>query len=111
MTQAEKDKWVEALRSGDYRQGEGQLCDADGRMCCLGVYLDVNLPHIEWEEWEDGKAKTVVGETLSYNFAPIGSDWFGLSVDKHNELQRMNDTGYDFHEIADFIEDTVPVDD
>lgn len=31
-----KKKWLEALRSGDYKQGDGMLF-CDGKYCCLGV--------------------------------------------------------------------------
>lgn len=29
--------WVDALRSGEFRQGRDHLRNADGTMCCLGV--------------------------------------------------------------------------
>lgn len=32
-----KRKWVEALRSGKYKQGRGQLKDTQDQYCCLGV--------------------------------------------------------------------------
>lgn len=34
------DKWVKALRSGDYKQGRGLLCEND-KFCCLGVLCDI----------------------------------------------------------------------
>ena len=38
-------RWVDALRSGEYNQGEGFLCriDANGRKyhCCLGVLCEI----------------------------------------------------------------------
>lgn len=38
MTQELKDKWVAALRSGDYVQNRGEIEDMfDGGLCCLGV--------------------------------------------------------------------------
>lgn len=33
-------EWVKALRSGDYKQGQGSLL-LDGKYCCLGVFQDV----------------------------------------------------------------------
>lgn len=39
---ANRAKWVEALRSGEYRQGSGSL-QADGKFCCLGVACDVAI--------------------------------------------------------------------
>lgn len=39
-----KTKWVEALRSGKYKQGAGYLCLSENgrdKFCCLGVVLDI----------------------------------------------------------------------
>lgn len=36
-----KGKWVEALRSGKYQQGQGKLCTRDCKYCCLGVLCEV----------------------------------------------------------------------
>lgn len=36
MKAEDKAKWLEALRSGEYKQIDSTLC-ADGRYCCLGV--------------------------------------------------------------------------
>lgn len=36
-----KQKWVDALRSGKYKQGEGLLRDKNDHYCCLGVLADV----------------------------------------------------------------------
>jgi hypothetical protein len=35
-----KQRWVEALRSGDYKQGRGYLLQS-GEYCCLGVLCDL----------------------------------------------------------------------
>jgi hypothetical protein len=34
-------KWVAALRSGDYAQGSGLLRTSDNKFCCLGVLCDL----------------------------------------------------------------------
>lgn len=41
FTQAVKKRWVEALTSGKFEQGFGQLRDDDGRHCCLGVLNEI----------------------------------------------------------------------
>ena len=53
----DKKAWIEALRSGDYKQGHGRL-KGDDLYCCLGVLVDVM--GIDWEsdsgygwKWED----------------------------------------------------------
>lgn len=35
-----KKKWVEALRSGKYKQGKEALCFGD-KYCCLGVLCEI----------------------------------------------------------------------
>ena len=41
MTKQEvRKKWVEALRSGEYKQGRGAL-NKDNKFCCLGVLCDL----------------------------------------------------------------------
>ena len=46
MNQEIKAKWIAALRSGKYKQGEGCLNDGHGGFCCLGVLCDVQ--GVEW---------------------------------------------------------------
>jgi hypothetical protein len=36
------DKWIEALRSGEYEQGIASL-QSGGRFCCLGVLCDLAI--------------------------------------------------------------------
>ena len=40
MNKLVKEAWVARLRSGDYKQGEGQLFDGE-RHCCLGVLCEL----------------------------------------------------------------------
>ncbi len=45
MNPQKKKEWLRALRSGKYKQGQGQLCSVGPRggekFCCLGVAIDV----------------------------------------------------------------------
>jgi hypothetical protein len=34
-------RWVQALRSGDFEQGRGKLNDGMGGFCCLGVLCEI----------------------------------------------------------------------
>lgn len=36
-----KEKWIQALESGEYKQGRGGLRNADDTYCCLGVLCGV----------------------------------------------------------------------
>lgn len=52
MNQDIKERWVAALRSGDYKQTQERLRDANG-FCCLGVLCDVVKDDmgVKWEEY------------------------------------------------------------
>lgn len=41
MNEVVKLKWVNALRSGHYKQGFGQLKNSKDEYCCLGVLCDI----------------------------------------------------------------------
>lgn len=51
MNEARKKLWVDALRSGDYKQTAGGLHDRDG-FCCLGVACDVYVKETGLGEWK-----------------------------------------------------------
>ena len=115
-----KKKWVEALRSGDYKQGKTCLkqIDFDGetRHCCLGVLAEIcEVPN-----------EILGGSLYTFNFPRSDKYMFFRStalLDKNFEmkhfiygysnirtLMRMNDSGdYTFEDIADYIEKHVPM--
>ena len=94
-----KDKWVAALRSGDYRQGKGFLY-SEGCHCCLGVLCEVSgIP-----EW-DGDMIEYCGEVRDQTIPKPIIDRIGLSVGCADLLIEANDLeGKSFSEIADYIE-------
>lgn len=105
-----KRKWLKALRSGEYRQGRGQLVTGDGKnFCCLGVLADVM--GCEWQESEmdcDSSLVPILPKDRR-PLAPRGEDWLsakktGLSHKKQEQLAGMNDEGASFKQIASFIE-------
>lgn len=119
-----KARWVEALRSGLYKQGVGQLHNTQtNQWCCLGVLCDL------------ATTEGVVSERLGAKdglFFPIDNpdqgsdallpqavqDWAGLKVSSpyfgtedpfeaaHNKtyLSGMNDGGASFQMIADILD-------
>jgi len=110
MNKEIKDKWVKALRSGEYEQGRGCLKKYD-TYCCLGVLCDIHAKETgnEWESINDYE--------YSY-FNSMGSlpftvkKWAGISstcihANKNIKigLIAMNDDGKPFTEIADIIEE------
>lgn len=105
-------KWVKALRSGEYEQGEGQLQKGD-KFCCLGVAADVaRKDGVDVEINEYGGE--ILGTTLSNQCNVI--EYLGLqhfagrfNADDHlngiNALWKLNDgVSWTFDQIADFIE-------
>lgn len=102
MDQAAKEVWVAALRSRKYRQGRGQLCDKNGRMCCLGVLIDVT---------QDGEWN-LDGEIFGYSYdgnPGLPSDSVrrnvGLTDVQAHQLADLNDQEkWNFSKIADHIE-------
>lgn len=67
-----KKKWTEALRSGKYDQGVGQLRDKHDNYCCLGVLCQVAA-----EEGVIPPAKVQVGSP-DYFYGGEGDDRSGV---------------------------------
>ena len=101
---ANRAKWIAALKSGKYTQGQGCL-RKNGKYCCLGVAADV-LGCV----WEKGANN--VNDKCSFNgerahvFLPIAfHNMLGLSKDYEIKLTKLNDTnGLKFEVIANYIE-------
>jgi hypothetical protein len=52
MDEEIKGRWVTALRSGKYRQGQGRLRRENETFCCLGVLCDIVAPD-RWGKVDD----------------------------------------------------------
>ena len=92
-----KAKWVKALRSGRYKQGEGYLKDGD-TYCCLGVLCRV--------QGVDPELASATGTLSTSQLKPAFSG--GLPLARTAALANMNDGNlvrqHSFREIADYIE-------
>ena len=103
-----KRRWVEALRSGNYKQGTMYLRDQESGYCCLGVLCDVIRPD-GWgfhDEKEDVSQPHVFSDGGDEQLSPASRDFFGIPEEIHRELIDMNDAqGKNFSEIADYIEE------
>lgn len=82
-----KEKWVKALRSGEYRQARGSFIDREtGEHCCLAVLGAVISGNKEYPLYPDDETT-------------------GTTVLQRGGLVYMNDMGEaSFEEIADWIE-------
>lgn len=108
--------WIDALRSGEYRQARGALRTMTGH-CCLGVAQEVALKN----GWAPGRGLAFLdwGET---SLDPEVSRWFGfrgsdpvspddpMLVDLHESGEPVfcvganDDLDWDFNQIADALE-------
>ena len=88
-----KSDWVKALRSGEYKQTNGIMKDAEG-FCCLGV-----LCAVQGETFERLPVHVLIISRVAPQYAA------GLDSDQQNRLAVMNDTGHSFTEIADYIQE------
>lgn len=131
MNQEIKKRWVEALRSGDYEQGEFRLCYLDKnqekKYCCLGVLCDLATKELKnlsvTEEDDIASYNTRVyqygGKQGEVSLLPFEvMEWAGLDTsdpqvkiktekgeEYFEDLTRINDDyGYNFNQLADLIE-------
>ncbi len=135
ITAEEKAVWLRALRSGKYKQALHELKkDNDHQVgyCCLGVACEVFGPGFQDSTFEDNPsyppADFEAGNEEYYEH--YTDQWPGLvweaseaqaedktkrpecEAQKHvlDNAIKMNDTGKDFFEIADYLEENlVPV--
>lgn len=106
-----KEKWLEALRSGDYQQGTGRLKTIDGKFCCLGVLCDLYAKErgIEWKLRShgyifDGNATLLprsATEWASIRSAPRVEEGYLMWLNDGSAKLRQ----HTFTEIADLIEE------
>ncbi len=96
-------KWVEALRSGEYKQGVSDLKSSLG-YCCLGIACKIQ--GISDKEMFGKAYPKDITQRLHANIPPMlleGAVTLKLIV----TLAKMNDGGTSFPEIADWIEENV----
>lgn len=108
--------WVKALRSGKYKQTQGQLRNEEATedrwkassktytgFCCLGVLCDLAIKDGGLGPWDEQG-----GIDSCDDVPPTMMKWMGLENDMMGHLIELNDDeGLSFDEIADVIEDTI----
>ena len=106
-------RWIEALESGNYKQGRSYLHAIEGGYCCLGVGCSLFLgpgelsygsdyepPHEKW----DGSSAFASDELVEI-LGLYGKD--GRARDPRlTPLSAMNDQGISFMEIAKKLRNT-----
>lgn len=107
-----KAQWVAALRSGEYKQGQGLLHYHDGnddRMCCLGVLSHLAVKAGACSRYfDDEQGEYVYGSGAVAHLPREVVEWASLDDDspsvERDLLVNINDDGASFEEIADMIE-------
>ncbi|MBA3761774.1 MAG: hypothetical protein H0X04_00325 [Chthoniobacterales bacterium] len=101
LTPALKKKWVEALRSGKYRQARSSLCSRDKsnhvKYCCLGVYIKICGAKFAgpFLHYKDGYSSTTLPDEI------IPGRVQGECI-QLNDIEKKS-----FKQIADYIEKEV----
>lgn len=97
-----KDKWVAALRSGNYQQGQGSL-RTENRYCCLGVLCEIT--GCRWRSEPDMFVALYKDSSTGSTYIPEQlREELGMSLVDEEKLATRNDTGATFSELADVIE-------
>jgi hypothetical protein len=106
-------KWIEALRSGKFKQGKNALRAGDS-FCCLGVACELyrktrKKGFIKWDDQNNfhtlsDKRHTFLPKSVQA-WLGLTSNWGELNHD--GSLAILNDEGKTFNEIADIIEQNV----
>ncbi|MDZ8105088.1 MAG: hypothetical protein RM338_05610 [Nostoc sp. DedQUE12a] len=107
------EKWIDALRSGEYKQARCQLRDGD-TFCALGVACDIS-GMMNWEEYfvNDSSEMMPLDVAAQYGFIAINErlkESLGIPKSYYcpsfqSAVTSLNDEFHlDFDEIADLIE-------
>ena len=108
-----KERWVRALRSGQYEQTKGILHNNQG-YCCLGVLCDLYAKEhdVEWQEpHEDNSFYTMNG--CGSTLPDVVVEWADVEDTSPDvtfkgrviSLANLNDSGKTFDQIAQVIEE------
>ena len=126
-----KEKWVNALTSGEYQQGNGKLRSTQG-YCCLGVLCDLYAKenNVEWE-YKGYEEDNCIHNPTDYWTLDCASEFLPLCVKQWAELDHLspqvkvkvevdeepwecledlselNDSGSSFAEIAKLIQENL----
>lgn len=105
MAQSNKEPWLQALRSGEYRQYVGQLaCNSHReRRCCLGVAYGVC--GLDFASPESDCATNRKNGIRTTEDADLPDGFMGMDHATQRALAKLNDTCFTHAQIADLIEE------
>lgn len=100
-----KEDWLDALRSGKFKQGRVVLRTNDDRYCCLGVLAEIH-PDFTYLG-NEGDLEYGLNK-YKYCYGMISSAFLDnefMHAEVQSALTQMNDFGFTFADIADVIEE------
>lgn len=122
-----KARWLEALRSGRYRQGSRGLNWDDREFCCLGVLCETEIgrhenfkkeekserpDYVSWSSLVDGSITSEAYKLPAFltrltGLSPLGelNEPVKFKGETHMYLAKLNDKGASFEFIAEVIEE------
>lgn len=123
MNPVVKQLWVDALRSGKYKQARSYLANEQGH-CCLGVLCELAIQNgVSVEKREEHYITDIEDDRLYYTYDDAEAvlpqsvvDWAEVpgcnpdvlsnheEGDEDESLAGLNDAGASFEEIANIIE-------
>lgn len=104
MKKSVKKKWLEALRSGEYKQGRKclrQTVQGETKHCCLGVLSE--LYNNTSEGINNPQLLEIDEQPFAYPHFKV-MEWAGIDFDVVETLATKNDYKKSFYFIADWIE-------
>jgi hypothetical protein len=106
MKRGLKAKWMRNLLSGEYKQATGNLKKGN-KHCCLGVLADIQ--GAKWEHSVGFSTKCILKGRDVARSGVLTRGASGLSEATQQTLAHMNDSGYTFKQIANWIKKNVRV--
>jgi hypothetical protein len=104
------ERWVQAMRSGQYQQGTEALHPNGHSYCCLGVLCDLYRVEQGKGEWVDSLFACGPGDYETAVLPEMVKSWAGMRTSTgsiagtEDELAALNDEGMEFPQLADLIE-------
>ena len=106
MNKRVKQKWLRALKSGEYAKGKGRLGRTrytDTEFCCLGVLVCEMTPEFfqrgQYDWWQ-------VDDFGNYLPDDLAAHW-GLDDNTQQTLAKLNDDSVSFDPVIAYIENNL----
>jgi len=109
-----KDKWLTALRSGEFKKGKGYLRNKNDMYCCLGVFCEINdipkMIHTDGHYEYNGNPGSFSSANTFYNVLGKYGDFqaFEIKISTHDHyydnLAVINDNTETFEDVIEVIE-------